>query len=178
MQNYFHGNTRSWSAFCTMCWPIPRWGRSNREYCGHQRQHNQAAAPNSAQWLSALQGCLAYTGEMPPALNKCPWWRSKNPYFYSISAFGYKSFILHDKPESCQKAFLLQAVVVFRESTRLSAELRAEVTAISHGTHKTRENGWQTSYGYSDLGTWQTFSQKWTSTPVTSRTTDAICYQW
>ena len=39
------------------------------------------------------------------------------------------------------ESILLQAVAVFRESTRLSAELRAEVTAISHGTQKTRENG-------------------------------------
>ena len=33
---------------------------------------NTTAALNSAQWPCALQGCLAYTGEMPTALNKRP----------------------------------------------------------------------------------------------------------
>lgn len=35
-------------------------------------QRDQAAAPNVTQWPRALQGCLAYTGKMPSALNKCP----------------------------------------------------------------------------------------------------------
>lgn len=179
MQNDFPGNTRSSFAFCTVCWHTHRKGKSNSEHRGLQRGNMTRLQLQT--WLSghALFRAVLHTQvkrhlHLTNVLDE----GAKSLTFIKSQPLATYSFILRDKPGSCQKAFLLQAVVVFRESTRLSAELRAEVTAISHKHTKLERmadrQAMVTQIWIHD----RQFLKNEQSTPVTSRTTDAICYQW
>lgn len=72
MHNDFHANTRSSLAFRTVLTCTQMGREQHGAPWTPARQRDQAAAPDVTQWPRALQGCLAYTGKMPSALNKCP----------------------------------------------------------------------------------------------------------
>ena len=68
-----------------------------------------------------------------------------------------------DRTGRMHKALVLtsKADVCLKEKHLCSLRCEPERPLFSQNISFTWKNYWQTKYGYSDLGTWQTFSQKW-----------------